>query len=71
MSHLETRIKKLETGSADSDLADFLTALYTDLQPNAPAPNFESCRGQSVKDFIANCKTLRPKMPEDAFTQTG
>ncbi len=66
MSGLDTKINKLEQQAVDGDLADFMREMFKALRPDIQPPcQFESLRGQSVREYFANAKVLRPKILEE------
>jgi hypothetical protein len=60
MSHLESRVKKLESGNSPNDLDEFLVAVYAYVYPDAPPLIIKNPSTKTVKEFWATCKPLRP-----------
>lgn len=60
MSNLARRIERLETGTNDGDLEQFLFDLHAELFPDAPPLDVKGYRGKSLRAFLKTCRVLRP-----------
>lgn len=63
MAKIENRIEKLENQqSIPNDFDEFRKAMHAYLSPNAPPLVITEPSKITMKEFIASCKPLRPKI---------